>query len=104
RGNHLAGSANRSDRHVVRPPGCDPHAFTAAGLAVTIWAMAEPERRRWKRRVGVFRFEPRSVWVGGERVLDGGQDAHLTPRRLRLCLASLAALTILGVILVALSR
>jgi hypothetical protein len=66
--------------------------------------MAERQRRRWKRRVGVFRFEPQSVWVGGERVLDGGEDAPLTPRRHSIWVASLTALTIMGVVLVALSR
>jgi hypothetical protein len=79
-------------------------AFTAAAVACHYRAMAEPERRRWKRRVGVFRFEPRSVWVGGERVLDGGRDAPLPPRRHRLWLAYLVTLTILGVVLILLSR
>ena len=68
--------------------------------------MAEKSRGRgrWRRRSGVFRFEPQSVWVGGERVLDGGEDAPLPPRRRVLWRASLAMLIVLGVVLVVLSQ
>jgi hypothetical protein len=66
--------------------------------------MAERNRGRWKRAVGVFRFEPQSVWVGGERVLDGGRDAPLPRRRQLLWRISLAILAVAGTLLVLLSR
>lgn len=64
--------------------------------------MVEINRRRWKRRVGVFRFEPRSVWVGGERVLDGGQDAPMERRDLLFIVAALGGIFLLAVIVAAL--
>jgi hypothetical protein len=58
--------------------------------------MGETSRGRWKRRVGVFRFEPRSAWVGGERVLDGGEDAPMERRDLLFIVAVLGGIFLLA--------
>lgn len=67
---------------------------------------AMPGGQKWRRRVGIIKTRPWSR-IGPyfpDRVLDGGRDAPLGRRGRAIWWTPLAALVVLGVVIIALSR